>query len=198
METRKERDSGGSVDAEIRRARAGDQQAIDAVCRHFRPGLEAFLRQNMSQRAQRWTEPQDIAQDVLVEMVRQLETLPADATEEDVVKRIRRTARFRALDAARNRRRDRGESALPGSRPNPTADRPSMGTVTAEDHRRWLSELVARLPDRYAEVVRLCAFEGLSYVEAARQLDLRADTVRKRYEAARQALDRKLSGRTDV
>jgi RNA polymerase sigma factor (sigma-70 family) len=102
---------------------------------------------------------------------------------------MQRTAGCRVRDALRNHRRFVGESASPGVIPERSR---SAGPVTAEDRRRWLEELVARLPEKYAEVVRLCGFEELSCVEAASRLGLEPDTVRKRYEVARQALARRL------
>ena len=54
---------------------------------------------------------------------------------------------------------------------------------------------MAHLPDKYAEVVRLCALDEMTFVEAGQVLGLGADTVRKRYERAREVLERKLSDR---
>ena len=143
--------------------------------------------------AKRWTDAEDVVQAVLIETLPQLETLPADADPDELLRRLYRTAGLRVKDAARKHRRQLGESVAPEAPPSNRERAASMGAVTAADYQRWIHELVSRLPARYAEVVRMCAFEELSCVEAARRLKLEPDTVRKRYEVARQALDRRLS-----
>ena len=183
--------AGGRVERAIARARAGDREAIDALCARLRPGLEDFIGKRLDSRARRWTSPEDIAQGVLVEMVRQLTTLEPDASMDDLVRRVRRTAGFRIRDSLRSHRLDRGESTGPMEAADPAANAPSAGPVTSADYRRWLEELVGHLPPAYGEVVRLCAFEELTFVEAAARLGLKPDTVRKRYDAARKALDQR-------
>ena len=181
----------------IRRARAGEAEAVGVLCERIRPGLTAFIQRRMSTQAGRWTTADDITQGVLIEMVRQLPSLPEAATEEDVWKRVHRTAGFRVTDALRRHRVHFGESVCPSMLGEPGGNTPSTGPVTRADDRRWLEALIARLPPKYADVVRLCALEGLSSDEAARELGLRNVTVRKRYETARKALNRKSSGQHD-
>jgi len=187
----KEKGAPWPIESIIQSARAGDAVAVDALCAQLRPGLEGYIGKRLDPRARRWTSPEDIAQGVLMEMVSQLPTLKAEASLGDVVRRVRRTALFRVRDSLRNHRLERGESAGPSGALDPTDRAPSVGPVTAADDRRWLEELVNHLPPAYGEVVRLCAFEELTYVEAARRLGLEADTVRKRYDTARKALDRR-------
>jgi RNA polymerase sigma factor (sigma-70 family) len=160
--------------------------------------LEAYVGRRLPPRGRRWAEVDDVVQGVLLETVGELHELPADAGPDELLRRVQRIAGCRARDAARNHRRLVGESAGPAAN-GARVDRPrSMGPITAEDRRRWLEELVARLPEKYAAVVRLCGFEELSYVEAARRLGLEPDTVRKRYEAARAALARRLGSAESV
>lgn len=151
----------------------------------------------MSARARRWMDPEDLVQGVLIEIVRELPELPDDAGPEELLRRAYRTASLRVRDAVRNHHRLTGESNLRVNLSAANRSR-SMGSITARDRRRWLEQLVARLPERYAQVVRLCGLEELSCMEAARQLGLQPDVVRKRYETARRALARRLEGRDDV
>ena len=87
--------------------------------------------------------------------------------------------------------------ATPGALRERSAGSDSRGSVTREDTVRWVHDLVEHLPEKYAQVVRLCALEELTFVEAGQRLGLAADTVRKRYERAREVLERKLSARHD-
>jgi len=151
----------------------------------------------MGRTARRWTDAEDIVQGVLVETVAQLPRLPEDCDAEELLRRVQRTASLRLTDAARRHGRLVGESVGPGAGSVDDV-RPSEGSVTNADRRQWLEQLVARLPEKYAVVVRLCAFEELSCVEAAQQLGLEPDTVRKRYEHARSELERRLRNRDDV
>jgi len=185
------------ADALIHRAREGHKEAIESLCESVRPRLTAFIRRRMGSRAERWTTAEDVAQGVLIEIVRQLPELPEDANEDELWKRIHRTAGFRVKDALRRHQHDIGESARPAGTELPAGRRSSIGPVTRADDRRWLEALVAHLPPKYADVVRLCALEGRTSSDAARRLGLRDDTVRKRYELARKALNRKLRDRSD-
>ena len=136
-------------------------------------------------------------QAVLLEMMGQLSTLPEASGLEEVRKRLYRTAGFRIKDALRNHGRRAGESVLPEAAREAVVPQPAMGLVTGRDYTEYLEALVDRLPPKYAEVVRLCAMEGMSFVEAARSLGLKDDTVRKRYEAARRALRERIRVRPD-
>lgn len=136
-------------------------------------------------------------QGVLLETLRQLPALPPDAGADELLRRAQRTASCRVRDAARNHRALHGESVSPHGAAERAERERSVGAVTAEDRRRFLEELVARLPPKYADALRLCGLEELSFVEAARTLGLEPDTVRKRYDVARNALARRLKGRED-
>lgn len=182
----------------LERLRAADPDAVDRLCGLLLPKVEVYVRRRLTPRGRRWAEVDDVVQGILVEIVGELGELPADAGPDELLRRVQRTAGCRVRDVARNNGRLIGESAGPAADGTP-ADRPrSVGPVTAEDRRRWLEELVARLPEKYAAVVRLCAFEELSCVEAARRLGLEPDTVRKRYEVARAALARHLGNAESV
>jgi len=179
----------------VARARAGEIEARNRLFAHYRPLLQSYVRHRLGPGTKRWVDAEDIVQAVLMETLPQLESLPAEADPDELLRRLYRTAQLRVKDAARKHDRQLGESVVPdlAGVPGGMEHDPSMGAVTAADYRRWIHELVSRLPRKYAEVVRLCGFEELSCVEAARRLQLEPDTVRKRYEVARQALDRRLA-----
>jgi RNA polymerase sigma factor (sigma-70 family) len=181
----------------LTRFQQSDAPAVEDLCRELRPSVESFVRRRIPARIRRWIEADDIVQAVLFETIQQLPMLPVDAGVDELMRRVHRTAGCRVRDAVRNHRRLQGESVFRG-RPERPELSASVGAVTAADRRRFLEELVARLPAKYAEVVRLCGFEEITCAEAARVLGLDPDTVRKRYEVARRALARRLSGRDDA
>ena len=177
----------------VRCARAGDPKAVERLCAKYRGPLKQYVESHMGARARRWTDPEDIVQTSLMEVIGRLETLPDQALGRAFEIRLRRVARQRIVDDLRSHGRDKGASVAPEL--DPEANRRSEGAVTAADTHRWLAGLVERLPDKYRDVVRLCAFEGCDYEEAARRLGLNAEAVRKRYERAREALALKLTSR---
>lgn len=172
--------------------------AVERLCAALRPMVEAIVRRRLTPRGQRWAEVDDLVQGILLEVVGELDELPPSADAGELLRRVRRTAGCRVKDGLRNQQNLVGESAVDLAKGTPADRSRSTGPITAEDRRRWLEELVARLPEKYAAVVRLCGFEQLSCVEAAARLKLEPDTVRKRYEVARQALARRLGSAESV
>lgn len=188
--TMQERDEVTSVVRWISDARTGDAKAAGRLYKHFRPTLLSYVKRRMGSRAQRWTDPEDIAQRVLIEVFRGLGSLPEDADEDDVWRRLFRTAAARITDEVRRHQKSAGESVVEVAvEAQSTASQ--TGTITRLDDRRWLHELIAHLPPDYRDVMQLCAVEGVSYDEAARRLGVNHWTVRKRFERARNSLIRR-------
>jgi RNA polymerase sigma-70 factor (ECF subfamily) len=182
----------------LARARKGDEEAVALLCGILGPRLRAHVARRMGPRVSRWIEPDDVVQQVLFELTRSFGALPPEADEAELLRRAYRTANSRILDALNKRDRDVGESAVPEHARERAQAFASTGSVTREDDRRWLHEFVARLPEEYREVVRMCALEELSYVEAARRLGMSSDTVRKRYNRARALLADGLARRNNA
>lgn len=180
-------------DAHAREARDGQGPLVGVRLEGLRPTVRAAVRHHLRPVARRWLDPEDVGQVVLTELAGQVGTWPEDLSEDEVRRRVWRTADLRVRDAWRRHREMVGESAAPTDRP--AAAEARAGEVTTADERRWLQALVAQLPPRYAEVVRLCALEGLAPETVAGRLGLTRDTVYKRYEKARAALRRRFGDR---
>ncbi len=166
----------------------------------LRAHLLRYVERRMDAAARRWTEPQDIVQQVLVELGERRAQgvsgpgIPLDP--EPLRAWVCKRADWRLANLHRDHAHLRGETALPAagqiSQPTPSL---TDGTVTRADTRHVLSELVRHLPAEYGEAVRLCALEGKSFVAAGQALGVSADTVRKRYARARSVLGRALAAR---
>ena len=181
----------------IRSAREGDTAAVDELCRHFEKRVAAYVTRHMGQRARRWTDPDDIVQRALYETMRGLDRLPEDADEDELLKRLFKTADSRIKDDLRKHERTAGESILPEGHGGfaPGIEETLTGTVTRADERAFLVALIDRLPEGYRDIVKLCALEGKTFVEAGHELDMSHEKVRWRYNQACEKLSKKLEQR---
>ena len=179
-------------------ARGGDEQAIEQLVRRYEPRLVRYVQRNLGSVARRWVDPEDLIQRALFETMRGLDGMPADGGEDELLKRLFRTARSRIYDVARKHQSQLGESVVPEAARERGSRDSKSGTVTRKDTQRWIEGVVDELPPELGEIVRLCAFEELSFVDAGERLGLKPDTVRKRYERARELLAQKLAGKDIV
>ena len=90
------------------------------------------------------------------------------------------------VDAARRRKHER-RSAEMATRSDVPEERPELGPVLREE--------VARLPEKYREVVVLCCLEGQTYEAAAQRLGRPVGTVKVRLSRARGLLLGRLTRR---
>jgi DNA-directed RNA polymerase specialized sigma24 family protein len=178
----------------IRDAQRGRDEAIAALYRHFAPEVERYTERRMGPRARRWRDPSEVAHEVLWEVLKQL---PPDQelASDDVVRRLLRTARSRILDGLRRHERELDESTPSAHAGAAGQGSGSVGSVTRADSGVWLRALIDRLPPDYGEVLRLCALEERSFVEAGNALGVAPDTLRKRYDRAWHVLRRKVAER---
>lgn len=172
-------------------ARAGDSTAIDALLRALQPIVRDIVRRRMGSRPRRWAESGDLVQEVLVEIVDDLPSLPEVDAVPVLIARVHRRTEWRIRDLVRRHRRDATESATPEHDRDPAMAPATQGDVTRADQVHYLRRLIDMLPKKYAEVVRLRTLEGLSYDQIAERLGLPPDTVRKRYSRARESLVRR-------
>jgi RNA polymerase sigma factor (sigma-70 family) len=98
----------------------------------------------------------------------------------------RRIAARARVDAVRRRKHERRAAEL-ARRPDIQEERSELGRVLCEE--------VARLPEKYREVVVLCDLEGYTYESAARQIGRPVGTVKVRLSRARRQLLGRLTRR---
>ena len=174
----------------IEAARAGERSAMGRLYEFLRPDLDTYLDRHMGDAVRRWINPDHLASEVLFETILALTALPQGAGKNEMLARLYQTAKSRIRNAVQKHRKCTGESAIPPAARQPSAPQPSCGTITREDNKSWLLQVVSQLKEEHCEVVRLCAIDDLSYVEAGQRLNLKPDTVRKRYGAAFRELKR--------
>jgi RNA polymerase sigma factor (sigma-70 family) len=92
------------------------------------------------------------------------------------------------------RMRERARRTFPAAALHPAAEDPAA-ELTRRELGHALHEEIDRLPERYRQVTLLCCVEGTTREEAARRLGVPAATVKKRLEAARGLLRRRLTRR---
>lgn len=176
----------------VRRARAGDQAAFEALFRHYQLAMYRL--------ALRFSGSEDLAADVTQDaFVRAWEQLP----------RLRDDAAFggwlRAilLNAARDtyRRREaagsleddpRGAESVPDDAPGP-----GDGLVE-QDFERAVQRAVLSLPEHQRTVVVMHHLEGMQIDDISAALGLRKGTVLSRLSRGRDLLRKKLAGRLEV
>ena len=179
----------------VARVGRGESEAVEEVLDLLRPLVAAAVHRKMRPPARRWMDPEDLVQVVLTEIAGRIDKLPAEGGWQELRRWTWRTVDLRLRDAWRKHQRMLGESAITPE--GAVAERGGVGEVTRHDERRWLEELVSQLPEQYSEVVRLCAFEGMTPEAAAHELGISRDAVYKRYEKARRALQRRWRSAAD-
>ncbi|MCP3915672.1 MAG: hypothetical protein GY711_08965 [bacterium] len=190
--------SPATLGAWIAAGRDGDRAAIDALCRHFQGRLELFVRLNMWPRAQRWTQPEDIVNQSLMEVLCS-RALPPDAGPGELLRRLFRVAHSRICDAVNKNRRWFGESGPRAERDRQAPVPQVAGPVTLADMLAVVQRFVAHLAEQdpaRGEVVRLHLSEGKSFEEIERMTGIKSDTAYRWYRLVSETLVRKLRGRS--
>jgi len=174
------------------RARAGDDRALDELCRVMRPRLYhaawSVLRDA--------DDADDVAQEALVRAVTKRFLFLGSGSVGGWMTRI-------ALNLAKNRRRDQGRrgqivsEALPaelvarGALADDVA-RPDDAVIAALDKAR-LEAAVAELSERQQDVVRLRAIVGLDFKAVGETLGITEENARVTFSQARKKLIARLS-----
>jgi len=149
----------------LARALEGNETAIAEIWRAWNPPLLRFLR------SRHVTEPEDLAQQVWLEVARKLSDFEGDP---DAFRRwIFTLAHRRLIDAARSERRR--------PRPAPLTERGERSTARFEDEidgLDWALAVLAQLPDKQATAVGLRILGGMPVADVAAIMDEKESTVR--------------------
>ncbi|MFO0676999.1 MAG: sigma-70 family RNA polymerase sigma factor [Polyangiaceae bacterium] len=171
-----ERDTGELV----RRAKAGDRQALERLLADVAPSVRRFgLR--MCKNAH---DADDVLQDTLVNVASHLGEFEGRSSLSSWVFTLARTACSRKRRGLKNRPpvddTEGVERADTGDSPERSAERNEMS--------RLLTEAMDGLADDHREVILLRDIEGLSANETAETLGISVDAVKSRLHRARSAL----------
>ena len=164
---------------------SGDRQAFDALSVYCRDRLHRFIEFSMGANVRRWTGPEDVCQDVMLDVLRRMPSFREDLVEEEFDALLFMIARRRMVDVLK-RARERGWSDNPGT--DKRVSRLSTGVVTKNDELRMLRQRIEELPTKYALVLWWCAVQGRSRAEAATILGVKEETIKKRLSRARRLL----------
>ena len=180
-------------EAWLERMRAGDAEAEARLFAWLSERLTRHARRLMGPSAQRWEEPADIVQRVLIETFPELTDPSSERTARGWVAHLMHRARWRVLDLVERRGRDAGESAIPIGRDQPLAEGASQ-VLNRRDIQKRIRATMDRLPAKLAEPLRLVTLDGLTHEQAGQRLGISADAVRKRCDRARRRLSDLLGG----
>jgi RNA polymerase sigma-70 factor (ECF subfamily) len=170
----------------IRRAREGDDDARGELVRLAYPLVLRWARVRLGDP----DEADDLTNDVLIRVLRKLDTFRDEALFTTWLYRVVRNA---ALDRSRKRRRTMARlEDLEAARSVPGVERDPLEGAHRERVMTRILECFQALPDRQREVFDLADLQGLSSSEIAERLDLRPSSVRVSLLKARRAIRRKM------
>lgn len=159
-----------------------DKEALLPAWQQLSGALRAFFARRVPA-----ADVDDLLQDCYLKVS---QGLPALQDQERLGAWIFRIARNLAVDHLRRRQRD-----LQREEAEEAAETPSHNTEEPDPHLRvagWLAPFVERLPEKYADVMRLSELEELPHSEIAARLDLSISGVKSRVQRGRALLRDKL------
>jgi RNA polymerase sigma-70 factor (ECF subfamily) len=196
----------------VRRAQAGDRQAMNRVLELLRPHLEAQARR-YADPARASASVSDLVQEVRLRAWQKIDQFRGGTTDEQTLALFRawlgQIVQRLGLNAQRRRKAQRRQPPQPlvplspsagegaPSRAggiDPVADGPTPSVnVRADEEARLVQAALEKIPDETDRaILRLRFFDGLSLRQTALQLGLGYDKVRDRYQLLLQRLEREL------
>jgi RNA polymerase sigma-70 factor (ECF subfamily) len=170
-------------------ARAGDEEALEALHRRFAPAVFARVRSRLPSGLRRWYDTADIGQSVFAEVLRDLPRFE-DRGERQfrhwlyLKAESKVKAKLRGELGVRGRRwqallDDHDRAAVPAGGTSPS------GAAAAAEERVRLARALDALSPAQRAVIHLRAQEGLPFADVARRLALPSpDAARVRYARA--------------
>lgn len=182
----------------MRRAKAGDREALGRLLERHLPGVRAFVRLNAGRAIRERESTSDLVQSICREVLEDVQTLASD--EESAFKKWLFTAAARKIvdrdrhihaarrDARRETPIDDDTSRAPELAAPYAAFRSPSGDLAMKDEIRRIEEAFDRLPDDQRRVLTLTSIVGLSCAEVATALDKSEVAVRQALSRARARL----------
>ena len=200
----------------LRKAQAGDRQAMDRVLTMLEPYLRKLSRP-YADPTRRVGSTADLLQESCLRAWQKLEGFHGGEDDEETFAMfqswIGQIVRRLGINAERDRKRLRrnpgpdkkvlplgvpmpGQSSSDGGVVDPLARELTPSAYAREGERdEKIHEVLDQLEDSVgSEIVRLRFFQGMSLQEIAKKLDLTYDRVRDRYRSAMRKLERDLEG----
>lgn len=179
----------GSFSRLVIEARHGDGLARSEICRQVREYLWGRVDRDLDQRLRAKLNPSDIAQQAMLRMVEGLEDFRGSSSREFYAW-LNSILRNEILSVRRDyyrQRRDvrREEGPADGESFEPKANQPSVdATIRQREQLEQFREVIERLPEDYARVVRLRGIEELPFAEIAARMERSVDSVSKLWSRA--------------
>jgi RNA polymerase sigma-70 factor (ECF subfamily) len=184
----------------IERARAGDEAAIDLLCRQNEHAVRQRLLQRLPARLHKRISVSDVVQEALMTAVRRLreDQLPFEGSFRNWLLGI---ADFKAREAARfhlgtAKRALDAELSTP-HRPDTEALRQAPGSASSgpmrAESRQQIDAGLAGLPEDYRRVIELVHRHGCTTAEAGEHMDRSPEAARKLYARAIAALAKRVN-----
>jgi len=205
--------SSRGFDALVKRAQAGDRDAMGQVCERV-SSYVLRLSRTYSSLARTVESPEDLAQQALMRICEKIGTFVGGSDDEATFKMfwcwsgsLTRNLCFNARRHGRQKRRYPGsiqslDAMKPGGPPGSSGNdalhskhtTPFTGARRAEIRQKILSAMDDLLDDREARVMHLIYFRGFSFIEVADALGLDCGDVRASWAEACQKLQPELEG----
>lgn len=182
----------------LARIRAGDREARDALIRACQERLERLASRMLRgfPNVRRWADTADVFQNAAMRLLRALEQVEVADTR-GLFNLATTTIRRELLDLARHFGGPEGVGANHASR-GPGGAVPDRPDPATDPHKleRWtaLHEAAERLPVEEREVFGLVFYHGWTQAQVGALLNIDPRTVRRRWQAACQALHAALDG----
>lgn len=169
----------------MRKAREGDQKALDILLARYQPRVMSVVRKRLGPALRSQVESRDVMQDVMVDVLRSIQDF-VPKSEGAFYRWISRVVENRLRSSARQqRRRVRvvAEEALP-EQPDPEPER-ALERLQREYEKDLLGRSIEALPPAQARVVRLRNYAGLSFRDIGDILECTEEAACGHYRRAK-------------
>jgi RNA polymerase sigma-70 factor (ECF subfamily) len=179
----------------LRRAKAGDAEALNALYERSAGRLLAYIRLRMGRELRARLESRDILQATVVKSLAHLAELKGDETR-SLMAWLARIAEHEIRDRVdynKRQRRDAGREVPMEGAVLPAATRSALSRVILGEEAERLEAALESLSPAHREIIILRKFEELSFGEIGRRLDKSEDACRMLLARAMTALTLKMS-----